>query len=206
MCESVFKVLLIGDHSVGKTTFVASYVLNKWVPNLKTTVGADYAVKSVKWSETETIRLHLWDIAGQERFHSIARTYFRGASGCVVMFDVTNNKSFESAREWKQELDSKVELPNGEKVPCVLLGNKDDLVDKKVVTQSQVDKFARENGFIHYSFCSVKEGKGITEPMSELIKCMLEQEHSSGEVLQAFDRLNPDIFEERSNSGCCSKQ
>ena len=61
---------------------------------------------------------------GQDRFHAMARTYFRGASGCVVMFDVTNQKSFDSAREWKQELDAKVELPNGENIPCVLLGNK----------------------------------------------------------------------------------
>lgn len=54
----------------------------------------------------------------------MARTYFRGASGCVVMFDVTNQKSIDSAREWKQELDTKVELPNGESIPCILLGNK----------------------------------------------------------------------------------
>jgi hypothetical protein len=59
MCESVFKVLLIGDHSVGKTSFVASYVLDKWVPNLKATVGADYAVKCIKWTDTETVRLHV---------------------------------------------------------------------------------------------------------------------------------------------------
>lgn len=61
---------------------------------------------------------------GQDRFHAMARTYFRGASGCVVMFDVTNQKSFDSALEWKHELDTKVELPNGDRIPCVLLANK----------------------------------------------------------------------------------
>ena len=133
----------------------------------------------------------------------MARTYFRGASGCVVMFDVTNQKSFDSAREWKQELDAKVELPNGENIPCVLLGNKDDLNERKVVTASQLNRFARDNGFIHSAFCSVKESRNIDNPMRELVKQMLEQEHNSGEVLQAFDRINPETEPIQTGSKCC---
>jgi Ras-related protein Rab-7L1 len=144
-------------------------------------------------------------ITGQDRFHSIARTYFRGASGCIVMFDVTSNKSFDSAKEWKIELDSKVELPDGQRVPCVLLGNKDDLEDEqKIITQSQMENFAREHGFFYSSFCSAKESRCINEPMIELIKCMLTQEHVSGEVLQAFDKLEQESQQTPKNSNCCA--
>ena len=66
----------------------------------------------------------LWDIAGQESFRAMTRTYFRGASGCVVMFDVTNRNTFEHTRDWKADLDSKVVLPNGEPIPCILMANK----------------------------------------------------------------------------------
>jgi len=66
----------------------------------------------------------LWDIAGQESFRAMTRTYFRGASGCVILFDVTDRNTFEHTRDWKADLDSKVVLPNGEPIPCILLANK----------------------------------------------------------------------------------
>ncbi|XP_009074940.1 PREDICTED: ras-related protein Rab-7L1-like, partial [Acanthisitta chloris] len=84
----------------------------------------DFALKVVQWSESETVRLQLWDIAGQERFTSMTRLYYREASACVVMFDVTNGSTFSNSHKWKQDLDSKVVLPDGSPVPCLLLANK----------------------------------------------------------------------------------
>jgi len=207
MCESVFKVLIIGDQFVGKTSMVARYCLNKWLPNYKATIGADYAVKSIKWSNTETVRLHLWDIAGQESFRAMTRTYFRGASGCVILFDVTDRNTFEHTRDWKADLDSKVVLPNGEPIPCILLANKDDLPNK-VVTSHEIATYAKENGYFQWVFISVKENKNISEAMHQLVQQMLQQEHESGIVQQAEDR-NVVKLDEQDNgggrSGCCAR-
>ena len=66
----------------------------------------------------------IWDIGGQENFRAMTRAYYRGASGCVIMFDITDKTSFEHAKDWKDDLDAKVALPNGETIPCILLANK----------------------------------------------------------------------------------
>ncbi|XP_009325706.1 PREDICTED: ras-related protein Rab-7L1 [Pygoscelis adeliae] len=87
----------------------------------------DFALKVVQWSESETVRLQLWDIAGQERFTSMTRLYYREASACIIMFDVTNISTFSNSQKWKQDLDSKLMLPDGNPVPCLLLANKCDL-------------------------------------------------------------------------------
>lgn len=106
----------------------------------------DFAVKVLPWSDTEKVRLQLWDIAGktifnrsmntltrhelgvlppgQEQVISMTRVYYRGALGCVMMFDVTSSSSFLSCRHWKRDLDNKAVLPNGRSIPCILLANK----------------------------------------------------------------------------------
>lgn len=187
MTESSFKVLIVGDTKVGKTSMVMRYTSNKWLNSVKPTIGADFAVKVVQWSSSETVKLHLWDIAGQEHFRAMTRTYYRGASGCVVMFDVTNRDTYEHTRDWKLDLDSKVVLPNGQPVPCILLANKDD-AEGKVVTSMEVQKFARDNGFLYWGFMSVKENRNVDESMRQLIQVMLQQVHISGQSQEAEER------------------
>ncbi|KAJ7397911.1 Ras-related protein Rab-7L1 [Pitangus sulphuratus] len=126
--------------------------------------GVDFALKVVQWSESETVRLQLWDIAGQERFTSMTRLYYREASACVIMFDVTNISTFSNSQKWKQDLDSKLLLPDGNPVPCLLLANKCDL-SPWAVTREEVDRFSKENGFSGWVETSVKENKNINEAM-----------------------------------------
>ncbi|XP_005428179.1 ras-related protein Rab-7L1 [Geospiza fortis] len=95
-----------------------------FLPALFGNSPVDFALKVVQWSESETVRLQLWDIAGQERFTSMTRLYYREASACVIMFDVTNSSTFSNSQKWKQDLDSKLVLPDGSPVPCLLLANK----------------------------------------------------------------------------------
>ncbi|XP_039555299.1 ras-related protein Rab-7L1 isoform X2 [Passer montanus] len=126
----------------------------------------------VQWSESETVRLQLWDIAGQERFTSMTRLYYREASACVIMFDVTNASTFSNSHRWKQDLDSKVVLPDGSAVPCLLLANKCDL-SPWAVTRDEIDRFSKENGFAGWVETSVKENKNIHEAMRVLIEKMM---------------------------------
>ncbi|XP_074971309.1 ras-related protein Rab-7L1 isoform X3 [Phalacrocorax aristotelis] len=129
-----------------------------------TALPVDFALKVVQWSESETVRLQLWDIAGQERFTSMTRLYYREASACIIMFDVTNISTFSNSQKWKQDLDSKLMLPDGNPVPCLLLANKCDL-SPWAVTRDEVDRFSKENGFSGWVETSVKENKNINESM-----------------------------------------
>lgn len=209
MCESVFKVLVIGEPTVGKTSMVSRYCCEKWLPNYKATVGADYAVKTLKWSSTETVKLHIWDIAGQDHFRAMTRTYYKGASGCIVMFDLTERKSFEEAKAWKKDLDEKVFLPNLESIPCVLMANKDDLPDK-AVSSEEIAAVAKDSGFFHWELTSVKENRNIVEPFNQLVQKMLEQEHETVPIAASPDdddggliKLEQEIRPEAVKGGCC---
>ena len=204
MTECSYKVLIIGDTKVGKTSMVMRYTSNKWLNSVKPTIGADFAVKVVQWSSSETVKLHLWDIAGQEHFRAMTRTYYRGASGCVVMFDVTNRETYQHARDWKYDLDSKVVLPNGQPVPCILLANKDD-VDAKLVTPIEVQKFARDNGFFYWGFISVKENRNVDESIRQLIQAMLQQDQISGQSQEAEERVESTSSEDNHTTqrSCC---
>ncbi|XP_068185742.1 ras-related protein Rab-7L1-like isoform X3 [Antennarius striatus] len=132
----------------------------------------DFSVKVLHWSDTEKVRLQLWDIAGQERFISMNRIYYKGASGCVVMFDVTRSSSFLSCHHWKQDLDSKIMLPNGDQIPCILLANKCDL-PQRVVSADSIKRFSRDNGFLACMETSVKDNKNIGEAMRRLVQEIL---------------------------------
>ncbi|XP_019369542.1 PREDICTED: ras-related protein Rab-7L1 [Gavialis gangeticus] len=170
--DRMFKVLIVGDVTVGKTSLVQRYANDSFNKHYKSTVGVDFALKVVQWSESEIIRLQLWDIAGQERFTSMTRLYYREASACVIMFDVTNTSTFKNSQKWKQDLDSKLTLPNGSPVPCLLLANKSDL-SPWAVTREEIDQFSKENGFSGWIETSVKENKNINESMRVLVEKMI---------------------------------
>ncbi|XP_059723466.1 ras-related protein Rab-7L1 [Haemorhous mexicanus] len=182
--DRMFKVLVVGDATVGKTSLVQRYANDSFNRHYKSTVGVDFALKVVQWSESETVRLQLWDIAGQERFTSMTRLYYREASACLVLFDVTNPSTFSSSHRWKQDLDSKVVLPDGSPVPCLLLANKCDL-SPWAVSREEIDRFSKENGFSGWVETSVKENKNINEAMRVLLEKMMSSSSGDGSSCSA---------------------
>uniref|UniRef100_A0A6I8NWL3 Ras-related protein Rab n=1 Tax=Ornithorhynchus anatinus TaxID=9258 RepID=A0A6I8NWL3_ORNAN len=164
--DRMFKVLVVGDAAVGKTSLVQRYSQDSFSKHYKSTVG------------------------GQERFTSMTRLYYREASACVIMFDVTNATTFSNSQRWKQDLDSKLTLPNGEPVPCLLLANKCDLTPW-AVTRDQIDRFSKENGFTGWTETSVKENKNINEAMRVLVeKMMMNSEDGLGSLPSQGDYIN----------------
>lgn len=122
--EHLYKILVIGELGTGKTSFIKRYVHQFFSQNYRATIGVDFALKVLNWDSKTIIRLQLWDIAGQERFGNMTRVYYKEAVGAFIVFDVTRSSTFEAVVKWKQDLDSKVQLPDGNPIPCILLANK----------------------------------------------------------------------------------
>ncbi|XP_041654565.1 ras-related protein Rab-7L1-like isoform X2 [Cheilinus undulatus] len=154
----------------------------------------DFSVKLLQWSDKDRVRLQLWDIAGQERFISMTRIYYKGALGCVVMFDVTSSSSFLNCRHWKQDLDNKAMLPNGHSIPCILLANKCDL-SQRVVSAESIDSFSKSNGFLTWMETSAKEGKNIGEAMRRLVQEIMT-------VQSSLDVPHPEPQQDIQQLGC----
>ncbi|XP_060941277.1 ras-related protein Rab-38-like [Limanda limanda] len=173
--ELLFKVLVIGDLGVGKTSIIKRYVHQIFSQHYRATIGVDFALKVLQWDHDTVIRLQLWDIAGQERYGNMTRVYYREAVGALVVFDVSRASTFEAVLKWKDDLDSKVTLNNGRPVPAVLLANKSDQLGSQ---QPKLDSFCRENGFVSWFETSAKENTNIEEAARCLIKHILDIEES----------------------------
>ncbi|KAG7515868.1 ras-related protein Rab-32-like [Solea senegalensis] len=174
--ELLFKVLVIGDLGVGKTSIIKRYVHQIFSQHYRATIGVDFALKVLQWDNDTVIRLQLWDIAGQERYGNMTRVYYREAVGALVVFDVTRASTFDAVLKWKDDLDSKVTLNYGKPVPTVLLANKSDQLGSQ---QPKLDSFCRENGFAGWFETSAKENTNIEEAARCLVEHILNNEESS---------------------------
>uniref|UniRef100_A0A8C2EKG5 Ras-related protein Rab n=1 Tax=Cyprinus carpio TaxID=7962 RepID=A0A8C2EKG5_CYPCA len=160
--EYLFKVLVIGELGVGKTSIIKRYVHQLFSQHYRATIGVDFALKVLNWDSKTLVRLQLWDIAGQERFGNMTRVYYKEAVGAFVVFDITRGSTFEAVSKWKHDLDSKVKLANGNPIPSVLLANKCDQKKDGSNSSSLMDNFCKEAGFLGWFETSAK--KLLTTP------------------------------------------
>uniref|UniRef100_A0A673BRJ9 Ras-related protein Rab n=1 Tax=Sphaeramia orbicularis TaxID=375764 RepID=A0A673BRJ9_9TELE len=165
----LFKVLVIGDVGVGKSSIILRYVKRDFSENYKPSIGVDFALKTVEWDPNTVVRLQFWDIAGQERFKKMSRVFYKAAMGALVVFDITDSSSFEGASEWKRDLDSKVCLNSGCPIPAVLLANKCDLAGQA----RDLDKFCKDNSFLGWFETSAKDNINVEEAGAFLVKHMM---------------------------------
>ncbi|KAL7341788.1 GTP-binding protein, SEC4 [Rhodotorula toruloides] len=134
-------MLLIGDSGVGKSCLLLRFCDDAWTPSFITTIGIDFKIRTIEL-EGKRIKLQIWDTAGQERFRTITTAYYRGAMGILLVYDVTDERSFNNIRTWHQN----VEQHASEGVNKILIGNKCDWTDKKVISEQQGQELADELG------------------------------------------------------------
>ncbi|KAM5125082.1 ras-related protein Rab-38-like [Mantella aurantiaca] len=198
--EYVCKVLVVGDLGVGKTSIIQRYVHNIYSQCYRATIGVDFAVKIVTWGRDSMVRLQLWDIAGQERFGHMTRLYYREAAGALVVCDLGRASTLHSVHRWKEDLDSKVSLRNGNPIPAVLIGNKCDVIPQGGGGHN-VEDLSRQLGFIDCHMTSAKENVNISEAMSCLIKRMITNMEDSGSVDDPAI-VKPSLHRFHYNKGC----
>nr|XP_061809430.1 EF-hand calcium-binding domain-containing protein 4B-like [Nerophis lumbriciformis] len=166
----LFKVVLVGNSSVGKTSLLRSFCEGHFHPSTAATVGIDFSVKTLTLNNMQ-IAMQLWDTAGQERYRSITKQFFRKADGVVVMYDVTLEESFKAVRPWL----ANVKDAAGEGVQILVLGNKMDMEGEREVSFTEAEHLAQESKVMFYEV-SAYTGKNVTESLTHLARVLMEQE------------------------------
>ena len=170
--EFMYKVVLVGDENVGKTSILVRYTEKKFVESYIPTLGTDFAVKVVELKGDNNIRksvkLACWDLGGQEQYRTLRKFYLSGARGCIIVFDVTNLSSFEHVINWHNDVTNICGV-----VPCFLIGNKSDLKKDRRVSRDVSSELASKLGLDFFE-TSAKTGEKVDDVFEVMAKKLYE--------------------------------
>ncbi|XP_076440759.1 ras-related protein Rab-10-like [Babylonia areolata] len=165
--DLLFKLLLIGDSGVGKTCLLFRFSDDAFNTTFISTIGIDFKIKTVELGGKK-IKLQIWDTAGQERFHTITTSYYRGAMGIMLVYDITNAKTFENISKWLRNIDEHA----NEDVEKMILGNKCDMEDKRQVATNRGESIAKEH-CIPFLETSAKANINVERAFMDLAQAIL---------------------------------
>lgn len=170
----LFKVVVCGDLGVGKQTFMIRFTKRFFEQDYKLTTGVDFHKKTIDIQTTEGIKrynLQLWNIAEQERFSSVRPMFYKGALGTLLIFDLTNNESFEHLPNWIEEIRSNSKYG----IPILLIGNKCNLINERVINYSDIEDFAKKFN-LFYLEINAKSGEKTGDCFTVITYLMMEIE------------------------------
>lgn len=172
-----YKVLILGPPAVGKTSLLNKFVKNEFKGDYTTTIGATFLTKEINISEkktnTNSAQLSLWDVGGQHNFRDLRTTFYRGANGALIVFDLIREKTFNEIELWQTEMHDTLKKD----IPFVLIGNKTDLIKThgRNVKLNSAKKFAKDKNS-HYIETSAKTGLNVEKAFRELTRIIAEKE------------------------------
>ncbi|XP_068606008.1 ras-related protein Rab-5C [Brachionichthys hirsutus] len=169
-----FKLVLLGESAVGKSSLVLRFVKGQFHEYQESTIGAAFLTQTVCLDDT-TVKFEIWDTAGQERYHSLAPMYYRGAQAAIVVYDITKPDTFTRAKSWVKEL----QRPAGPDIVIALTGNKADLADKRVVEIQEAQEYADDNGLL-FMETSAKTAVNVNEVFMAIAKKLPKSEPQGG--------------------------
>ncbi|RNA35038.1 Ras-related Rab-21 [Brachionus plicatilis] len=206
-----FKIVLLGEGCVGKTSLMLRYVQDKFNDEHLSTIQAAFIKKKIRIG-SNSVELAIWDTAGQEKYHALGPIYYRGSNGAFLVYDITDIDSFERIRKWVTELKTSL----GDDCILCIVGNKSDLEKNRNVPIKEAEEYAKSVGAKHYS-TSAKLNQGVNELFLDISKRMIEKFESS-ENLESINHQSGNssnkrntiqvvddsvVQQEDKKSGCC---
>lgn len=166
--DYLFKILLVGDSGVGKSSIMKRFIKKEYENSYISTIGVDFEISTCTIKD-KVVKLQIWDTAGQERFDSITTSYYRGAHGVLIVYDVSDKNSFENIKnKWMINVRKYCNLNT-----VIIAGNKCDLINLETYENSEINSFTETNNIQHI-YTSAKDSINISEIFDELIKNMLD--------------------------------
>jgi len=188
----IFRTIIVGDSMSGKTSFCKSYNSNNTHLEYSITIGVDFISKRVKIPNGPLVKLQIWDTAGQEAFRAIIRGYYRNICGAIIMFDLTNKKSFDNIKSWLKDVRNDHYCIHNH--PIILVGNKCDLSNKREISYNEALTYAESEG-IPYMECSCNDVETINNIMLQYNTSIYENYIKNVECLGVYDISDNNIRE-----------
>ena len=185
--DVIYKIVLVGDSGVGKTNIMLRYLNKEFNINTKATVGVEFGSKNII-IDKKVIKGQIWDTAGQERYRAITSSYYKGAHGAFVVYDITLKESFEAVDKWINDLRSNTD----ERLEIILIGNKSDLEEKRQVTKEEGEEKAKEKE-VAFMETSALNCNNIEKAFNEILNKVYlaykpEEKKSEGGFMESYSK------------------
>ena len=167
-----YKIILIGPSAVGKTSLLNRFVHNEFALKYKLTIGVDFLTKTVEYKPSKFVKLHIWDIAGQDKFQFLHRSFYEGALGALLVFDLSRENTYSGMKNWLAEMRSIMT----EELDKVIIGNKSDLIPAigQTIDRKEVEQYAKSEACF-YTETSAKTGENVERAFLELTQRMIKK-------------------------------
>ena len=201
--EMIFKIILVGDIGVGKTNILSKYISNKFETDSKSTIGVELSTKTFNINNNK-INAQIWDTAGQEKYKSLTKAYYKGALGALVIYDITQKITFENIDKWISDL----KISAYEKVSIILIGNKSDLEEKREVSKEDGENKAKLNE-ISFLETSALNGNNIEIAFKTLVKNVYNKCHNEFDTMAHVEIIRGKTIKieepKKERKKCCNK-
>ena len=195
--DIIYKVLLLGDPTVGKTCFLVKYTDKTFQEIHLATIGLDYRLKHMTLNNGKNVKLQIWDTAGQDRFRAITKNYYKGANGIILIYDVTNPKTFDNVKSWISQIREEA----SQNVVIYIAGNKIDMEEDRKIKKEDGQKLADEYGF-PFVETSAKDGININETFEDLVE-KIDNVYSKLETNNTDSAKRNKLYKGKKKGGCC---
>ena len=171
----ILKIILLGDVSVGKTSVIERFINNNFKDDYTCTIQAEQRTKIINEDSNTLVRMNIWDTAGQEKYRSLTRQFYRDCQGAIIVFDITKKKTFDSLQTWIDDIQDY----SDKDIPIIIVGNKSDLIDEREVSENNINEFLNDK--YTYFEVSAKYGNNIDLAFNKIKKLIMENRKMNNE-------------------------